>query len=103
MVMTSETHLLGDHSTLGMSLNNVPGAVSEVKARLVWVQVPSENGVHLELVPRFEVEMEHNWYETTVTASLPHRIVSVVDWASDSPMPLPVATEEGILCLPRAL
>ncbi|KIJ06770.1 hypothetical protein PAXINDRAFT_91495, partial [Paxillus involutus ATCC 200175] len=89
MVMTSETHLLGDHSTLGMSLNNVPGAVSEVKARLVWVQVPSEIGVHLELVHRFEVEMEHNWYETTVTASLPHRIVSVVDWASDSPMPLP--------------
>ncbi|KAF8833456.1 hypothetical protein BDN67DRAFT_976582, partial [Paxillus ammoniavirescens] len=52
MVVTSETHLLGDHSTLGMSLNNVPGAVSEVKAWLVWVQVPSENGVHLELVHR---------------------------------------------------
>ncbi|KIJ07998.1 hypothetical protein PAXINDRAFT_173145, partial [Paxillus involutus ATCC 200175] len=76
-------------------LNNVPGAVSELKVRLVWVQVPSENGVHLELIHRFQVEMEHNWYETTVTASLPHRIVSVVDWTSDSPMPLPVATEEG--------
>lgn len=32
--------------------------------------------------------MENNWYEATVSASLPHRIVSVVDWASDSPMPL---------------
>ncbi|KIJ07218.1 hypothetical protein PAXINDRAFT_19584 [Paxillus involutus ATCC 200175] len=43
---------------------------------------------------KFEVEMEHNWYETTVTGSLPHRIVDVVDRASDSPMALPVATEE---------
>ena len=34
--------------------------------------------------------MEHNWYETAITASIPHRIVSVVDWASDSPMPMPV-------------
>ncbi|KIJ19684.1 hypothetical protein PAXINDRAFT_8169 [Paxillus involutus ATCC 200175] len=42
----------------------------------------------------FQVEMEHNWYKTTVTASLPHRIVRGVDWASDSPMPSPVATEE---------
>src|SRR6267154_3670282 len=32
--------------------------------------------------------MEDNWYEATVSASLPHRIISVVDWASDSPMPL---------------
>jgi len=32
--------------------------------------------------------MENNWYEATVSASLPHRILSVVDWASDSPMPL---------------
>ncbi|KIJ06577.1 hypothetical protein PAXINDRAFT_39023, partial [Paxillus involutus ATCC 200175] len=101
MVMTSETHLLGDHSILGTSLNNVPGAVCEVKARLVWVQVLSENGVHLELIPRFQVEMEHNWYETTVTALLPHRIVSVVDWTSDSPMPLPVATEEGKYPIPK--
>ncbi|KAF8835583.1 hypothetical protein BDN67DRAFT_414968 [Paxillus ammoniavirescens] len=97
MGMTPKTHLLGDHSTLGMSSNNVPGAVSEVKARLVWVQVPSENGVHLELVHRHQVKMEHNWYEKTVTASLPHRIVpvSVVDWASGSPKPFPVATEVG--------
>lgn len=32
--------------------------------------------------------MEDNWYEATVSAALPHRIISVVDWASDSPMPL---------------
>ncbi|KAG9312510.1 Fungalysin metallopeptidase-domain-containing protein [Chiua virens] len=90
IVMTPETHLLGDHSSVAMSLSNVPGAVSEVKARIVWVQVPTEHGLKLELVHRFEVEMEHNWYETTVTTSIPHRIVSVVDWASDSPTPMPV-------------
>ncbi|KAF8551073.1 hypothetical protein OG21DRAFT_1418633 [Imleria badia] len=94
IIMTSETHLLGEHASLGMSLSNVPGAVSDVKARIVWVQVTTEQGVKLELVHRFEVEMEHNWYETTVTTSTPHRIVSVVDWASDSPMPMPII-EEG--------
>jgi extracellular elastinolytic metalloproteinase len=31
--------------------------------------------------------MEDNWYEAAVSAVSPHRIVSVVDWASDSPMP----------------
>ncbi|KIJ13559.1 hypothetical protein PAXINDRAFT_13522 [Paxillus involutus ATCC 200175] len=86
-----------DEHARKMGLKNVPGTVSEVKVRLVWVQVPSENGVHLELMDQFQVEMEHNSYETTVTASFPHRIEGVVDWASDSPMPLPVATEEGEL------
>lgn len=50
--MASETHLLGDHASLGMTLSNVPGAVSEVKARIVWVQVPTEHGLKLELVHR---------------------------------------------------
>lgn len=29
--------------------------------------------------------MEDNWYETAVAAGAPHRIISVVDWTSDSP------------------
>lgn len=33
--------------------------------------------------------MEHNWYEAAVTVDAPYRIVSVVDWASDSPLPVP--------------
>ncbi|KAG6372553.1 extracellular elastinolytic metallo proteinase [Boletus reticuloceps] len=90
IIMTPENHLLGDHASLAMSLSNVPGAVSDVKARIVWVQVPTEYGVKLELVHRFEVELEHSWYETTVTTTVPHRIVSVVDWASDSPMPMSI-------------
>jgi extracellular elastinolytic metalloproteinase len=36
---------------------------------------------------QFEVEMEDNWYETVVTMQHPHRILSVVDWASDAPIP----------------
>lgn len=33
--------------------------------------------------------MQDNWYEAAVTVTEPHRIVSVVDWASDSPIPAP--------------
>jgi extracellular elastinolytic metalloproteinase len=55
IVMTPETHLLGEHASLGMSLSNVPGAISDVKARIVWVQVPTEHGVKLELVHRVRV------------------------------------------------
>lgn len=29
--------------------------------------------------------MQDNWYETAVSASAPHKIISVVDWASDAP------------------
>ncbi|KIO00347.1 hypothetical protein M404DRAFT_16393 [Pisolithus tinctorius Marx 270] len=86
--ITPETHLLGDHASVGMVLSDVPGTVGDVKTRVTWVQVPREDGsVKLELVHRFEVEMQDNWYEATVTAELPHRVISVVDWASDSPMP----------------
>ena len=38
---------------------------------------------------QFEVEMEDNWYEAAVSAVAPHRIISVVDWASDAPIPSP--------------
>jgi extracellular elastinolytic metalloproteinase len=31
--------------------------------------------------------MQDNWYEASVSATAPHRIISVVDWASDSPLP----------------
>lgn len=33
--------------------------------------------------------MQDNWYEAAVSAHAPHRIVSVVDWASDAPFPPP--------------
>ncbi|KIJ09574.1 hypothetical protein PAXINDRAFT_17333 [Paxillus involutus ATCC 200175] len=75
MVMTPETHLLDDNSTLGMSLNDVPGAVSEVKSRLRRVQVPSENGIHLGLVHRFGVEMEYNWRTALEPWNLPSSVI----------------------------
>ena len=43
---------------------------------------------------KFEVEMQDNWYETTVSAIPPHNIISVVDWASDSVLPLPEVPKE---------
>ena len=37
-----------------------------------------------------EVEMEDNWYEAAIDVYEPSHIVSVVDWASDSPLtPIP--------------
>ena len=36
---------------------------------------------------QFEVEMRDNWYEAVVSRQAPHRIFSVVDWASDAPVP----------------
>jgi extracellular elastinolytic metalloproteinase len=31
--------------------------------------------------------MKDNWYEAVVSRQAPHRILSVVDWASDAPVP----------------
>ncbi|OCH85090.1 hypothetical protein OBBRIDRAFT_763453, partial [Obba rivulosa] len=88
--IVSEAHLHGQRTSIGVTLNNVPGAVAPVKADLALVQVPNEDGeMTLELVWKFDVEMEDNWYEAAVTFAAPHRIISVVDWASDSPMPAP--------------
>lgn len=33
--------------------------------------------------------MQDNWYETAVSVSAPHKIISVVDWASDASIPVP--------------
>ena len=38
--------------------------------------------------------MEDNWYETTVSVKQPYNIISVVDWASDSPVPYPPPTKK---------
>jgi extracellular elastinolytic metalloproteinase len=69
-----------------LTISHVPDTVNPVKAKLAYSQVPNRNGngMSLQLVWHFEVEMMDNWYETTVSASAPHRIISVVDWASDA-------------------
>jgi extracellular elastinolytic metalloproteinase len=33
--------------------------------------------------------MQDNWYETAISASAPHKIISVVDWDSDASIPTP--------------
>ena len=38
--------------------------------------------------------MQDNWYEAAVAAEAPHRIISVVDWASDSPVPFAPVPKE---------
>ncbi|KAF9652520.1 hypothetical protein BDM02DRAFT_3183556 [Thelephora ganbajun] len=70
-------------------IHNVPEAVNPVKARLAYIQVPDGNSAHLDLVWKFEVEMKDNWYEAAVSAHSPHKIISVVDWASDAYAPIP--------------
>jgi len=70
-------------------VHNVPDTVNPVKARLAYVQVPDGDSTHLDLVWKFEVEMKDNWYEAAVSANSPHKIISVVDWASDAHAPIP--------------
>ncbi|KAF9446319.1 extracellular elastinolytic metallo proteinase [Macrolepiota fuliginosa MF-IS2] len=93
MAISDESHFApsDESSHVQFKVDNVPDAVNPVKARLAYIQVPNEGGdaTELQLVWKFEVEMEDNWYESAVTAAAPHRIVSVVDWASDSPIPIP--------------
>lgn len=89
---TFETSLVGTHQSTVEVLNGVPGAMSPVKAKLAYVQTPHPEQAGttvLNLVWRLEVEMADNYYETTVDARRPTRILSSVDWVSDSPIPNP--------------
>lgn len=90
--MTSymDSHFVGGQTNIPIELiHNVPETVNPVKARLAYVQVPDGDSTHLDLVWKFEVEMEDNWYEAAVSANSPHKIISVVDWASDAYVPIP--------------
>ncbi|KAH9475195.1 Extracellular metalloproteinase MEP [Psilocybe cubensis] len=93
MLVTPISHFApsaGQHA-IEFTADNVPDSVNPVKAKLAYVQVPNEarDGTELHLVWKFEVEMQDNWYETAVSATAPHQIISVVDWASDAPTPKP--------------
>ncbi|KAH9036057.1 extracellular elastinolytic metallo proteinase [Lactarius deliciosus] len=58
-----------------------------LKAKPVYIQLPDGDETMLIQAWRFEVEMQDNWYEAVVSHQVPHRILSVVDWTSDSPVP----------------
>jgi extracellular elastinolytic metalloproteinase len=87
MTSTMESTLVGNNVVHVEMIDNVPDTVNPVKAKLGYVQVPAGESTVLKLVWRFEVEMQDNWYEAAVSAHPPHTIFSVVDWASDSPIP----------------
>ncbi|KAI9439256.1 extracellular elastinolytic metallo proteinase [Lactarius indigo] len=88
--MTSwfEPQHVGDNNTVLVEMiNNVPDTVSPVKAKPVYIQLPDGDKTTLIRAWRFEVEMQDNWYEAVISRQIPHRILSVVDWASDAPIP----------------
>lgn len=91
MLITPTSHFASsnDEHSVEFTADNVPDSVNPVKAKLAYIQVPNQagDGTDLHLVWKFEVEMQDNWYETAVSASPPHQIISVVDWASDAPTP----------------
>lgn len=90
--MTSymDSHFVGGETYTPVEfINNVPDTVNPVKSRLAYIQVPDGDSTHLDLVWKFEVEMKDNWYEAAVSAHSPHKIISVVDWASDAYAPIP--------------
>ncbi|KAG6811423.1 hypothetical protein H0H92_007531 [Tricholoma furcatifolium] len=92
MIIEAPTgHFAPTDGPVDLLVSNVPDTVNPVKARLAYTQVPSKDGdgTHLAVVWKFEVEMQDNWYEAAVSATAPHRIISVVDWASDAPLPIP--------------
>ncbi|KAF9267163.1 extracellular elastinolytic metallo proteinase [Marasmius fiardii PR-910] len=91
MTFSDLSHLVPVDEPSSLFIQDVPETVNPVKAHLAYIQVPSKDGqsVDLNLVWKFEVEMEDNWYEVAVAAKAPHRIISVVDWASDAPLPPP--------------
>jgi extracellular elastinolytic metalloproteinase len=75
-------------------LHNVPHVEGAVKATLVYTQTPVEEGskeTQLSLVWRLEADMLDNWYEAYIDSAQPSRIISVLDWVSDSPLPNPHA------------
>ncbi|KIL63666.1 hypothetical protein M378DRAFT_79300 [Amanita muscaria Koide BX008] len=91
MRVTDTSHFAPTESHVEFTADNVPDAVNPVKVRLAYIQVPNteKTASTLKLVWKFEVEMQDNWYQAAVSANAPHRIISVVDWASDSPIPTP--------------
>jgi extracellular elastinolytic metalloproteinase len=91
MEVTPTHHFASGEAAFEFVVDNVPDAVNPVKAKLAYTQIPNEAGdsTELHLVWKFEVEMADNWYETAVSASAPHNIISVVDWASDMYAPVP--------------
>ncbi|QRV95469.1 extracellular metalloproteinase MEP [Ceratobasidium sp. AG-Ba] len=76
-------------STGCWSVSSLPGILSPVKARLVYVQthISGQDATQLNLAWRLEVEMEDNHYEAYVSAHDPSKIIASIDWVQDAPAP----------------
>ncbi|QRV95966.1 extracellular metalloproteinase MEP [Ceratobasidium sp. AG-Ba] len=82
------THELDQDLRASFLVSGLPGALSPVKARVVYLQIPTESGnTKLHATWRLEIEMADNWYEAYMSVNEPSVIVSVIDWAADSPTP----------------
>ncbi|KAK0502306.1 Fungalysin metallopeptidase-domain-containing protein [Armillaria luteobubalina] len=98
MSVSQEDHFVNAYESVVMSIDNVPDTVNPVRSSLTYIQVPNKKGdsTDLNLAWRFEVEMQDNWYDAAVSATSPHRIISVVDWVSDAPIPTPEPTTSSV-------
>jgi extracellular elastinolytic metalloproteinase len=96
MYSAFESSFVGDHSVTVEHIHNVPDTVRPVKARAAYIQVPEGDKTVLQPVWKFEVEMQDNWYEASVSVNKPYRVISVVDWASDAYAPIPRKEESKL-------
>ncbi|KAG8895819.1 Fungalysin/Thermolysin Extracellular metalloproteinase 5 [Tulasnella sp. 403] len=92
-IYSTFTHHLQSESMVEM-LHNVPSTESPVEAFYNYIQTPCEiDGEKLcaegqtsilNRVWKLHVEMPDNWYEAYVDVRRPWRIISAIDWTSDS-------------------
>ncbi|KZV94468.1 hypothetical protein EXIGLDRAFT_767111 [Exidia glandulosa HHB12029] len=70
------------------TLQNVHGTTEGVKAKLAYIQIPSDDahGTLLHSVWKLEVHMENNTYEVAMSTDSPSKIISVLDRVLDSPL-----------------
>ncbi|KAJ1536348.1 Fungalysin/Thermolysin Extracellular metalloproteinase 5 [Nowakowskiella sp. JEL0078] len=65
----------------GFKVSGVQWALSDVPARLKWIQTGDEAG--LKLIWDLEVEMENNWYHACIDTT-DGTVHQLVDWTSDA-------------------
>ncbi|CAE6458105.1 unnamed protein product [Rhizoctonia solani] len=88
MTIVHEYITIGLDTHQSTTVSGLPGTVHPVKARMVYIQIPTGDETALLATWRLEVEMANNWYEAYVSVHDPSVIVSAIDWASDSSAPL---------------
>lgn len=88
-IVADRHECLDSVSTDCWTVSSVPGALSPVKARLVYVQThaPGHEHSQLNLAWRLEFEMKDNFYEAYVSAHDPSKIIASIDWVKDAPAP----------------